>query len=211
VCTLPTPCISDCHRGRQSLTLRRFGALAPIKIRVLLWQLIRGRLPSAEQVARRNGPSDGSCALCGGLEDGEHIFFRCHLARFMWAGVRELLSCNSNPTGVGDFTTLVQGLSFSLRRLSWFTFAALCWMLWNIRNKLAMEGKTISSPADALYKMYIYGGTEHFWTRCGMGLDDSMRERGGEDKMLRRHSCYSCYLYCLGCVMLFLLSWTPGV
>jgi hypothetical protein len=128
----------------------------PPKIRVFLWQLIRGRLPSADQVARRNGPTDGSCALCGELEDGDHIFFRCHLARFLWAGVRELLPCSWNPTGVGDFITIAQGLSVPLRRIAWFTFAALCWSLWNIRNKLAMEGKMISSPADALYKMSIY-------------------------------------------------------
>jgi hypothetical protein len=39
------------------------------KIRVFLWQLIMGKLPSAEQVVKRQGPSDGSCALCGMLED----------------------------------------------------------------------------------------------------------------------------------------------
>lgn len=39
---------------------------------------------------------------------------------------------------------------------AWFTFAALCWALWNIRNKLAMEGTLISTPADAMFKMSIY-------------------------------------------------------
>jgi hypothetical protein len=33
------------------------------KIRVFLWQLIRGRLPSAEQVAKRHGPS-ARCVAC---------------------------------------------------------------------------------------------------------------------------------------------------
>jgi hypothetical protein len=90
------------------------------------------------------------------LEDDDHIFFRCHLARFLWAGVRELLPCSWNLTGVGDFITIAQGLSATLRRIAWFTFAALCLSLWNIHNKLAMEGKTISNPVDALYKMSIY-------------------------------------------------------
>jgi hypothetical protein len=76
----------------------------------------------------------------------------CHLARFMWAG-RELLPCNKNRIGVWDFITLAQGLSVPLRRLVWFTFAALCWTLSNIHNKLPMEGKMISSLVDALYKM----------------------------------------------------------
>jgi hypothetical protein len=36
----------------------------PPKVKVFLWQLIRGRLPSCEQIAKRHGPSDGTrCAL----------------------------------------------------------------------------------------------------------------------------------------------------
>jgi hypothetical protein len=128
----------------------------PPRIRVFLWQLIRGRLPSCEQVAKRHGPSDGLCALCGEIEDCNHIFFSCHLARFMWAGVRELLGCNWNPAGAGDFVALAHRLPGPLRRLVWFTFAAQSWALWNIRNKLTIEGKLINNPADAFAKMSIY-------------------------------------------------------
>jgi hypothetical protein len=128
----------------------------PPRIRVFLWQLIRGRLPSCEQVAKRHGSSDGRCALCGEIEDCSHIFISCHLGRFIWAGVRELLSCSWNPAGAGDFVALAQGLSGRLRRLVWLTFAAQSWALWNIRNKLTLEGKLINNPADAISKMSIY-------------------------------------------------------
>jgi hypothetical protein len=74
----------------------------------------------------------------------------------LFGGVRELLKCDWNPTGVSDFVALVQGLVGPLRRLVWFTFAAQCWSLWNIRNKLAIEGSVINSPADAIFKMSIY-------------------------------------------------------
>jgi hypothetical protein len=128
----------------------------PPKIKIFLWQLIRGRLPSGEQLAKRHGPSNGLCALCGEWEDCDHIFFSCHLARFMWAGARELLHCDWNPAGAGAFIATSQRLSGRLRRLVWFTFAAQCWTLWNIRNKLAIEGKLIGNPADALYQMTIH-------------------------------------------------------
>jgi hypothetical protein len=128
----------------------------PPRIRVFLWQLIQGRLPSCDQVAKRHGPSDGRCALCGEIEDCNHIFFSCHLARFMWAGVRELLSCDWNPAGAGDFVALAQGLSGRLRRLVWFTFAAQSWALWNIRNKLTLKGKLINNPTGAISKMSIH-------------------------------------------------------
>jgi hypothetical protein len=93
------------------------------RVRVFLWQLIRGKLSCSEQVAKRLSPSNGECALCGALEDCNHIFFSCSLARFVWAGVREVLQCSWNPVGVRDFLIICRGLSGPLRRLVWFTFA----------------------------------------------------------------------------------------
>jgi hypothetical protein len=58
------------------------------------------------------------------LGDGDHIFCKCHLAKFMWAGVGELLKCKWNPMAVRDFVSIVQGLSWWMYRLAWFTFAA---------------------------------------------------------------------------------------
>jgi hypothetical protein len=108
-------------------------ARVPPRVRVFLWQLIRGKLPCSEQVAKRLGPSNGECALCDALEDCNHIFFSCSLARFMWAGVREVLQCAWKPVGVGDFLIISRGFSGPMRRLVWFTFAAQCWALWIVR------------------------------------------------------------------------------
>jgi hypothetical protein len=65
-----------------------------LDLKVFLWQLMRGKLPSSEQVAKRHGPYNGLCSLCGEIEDCNHIFFTCPMAIFMWAGVRELLHCD---------------------------------------------------------------------------------------------------------------------
>jgi hypothetical protein len=78
----------------------------PPRIRVFLWQLIRGKLPCSDQVAKRNGPLNGECSLCRELEDCNHIFFNCSLAQFMWAAVRELLQCDWNPAGIGEFLAI---------------------------------------------------------------------------------------------------------
>ena len=74
----------------------------PLKIKVFLWQMFRDRLPSSNNVAKRNGPSDGSCAICGAHEDANHIFFNCHLARFAWSAVREALGQNRTLALVGS-------------------------------------------------------------------------------------------------------------
>jgi hypothetical protein len=74
----------------------------------------------------------------------------------MWAGIRDLLACSWDPAGAADFVAIANGLTGRLRRIAWYTFAAQSWALWNIRNKLAIEGSLISNPADAIFKMSIY-------------------------------------------------------
>jgi hypothetical protein len=128
----------------------------PPKIKIFLWQLIRNRLPTSEHVAKRRVPSMGFCALCDDHEDCNHIFFACPMARFAWAGVRELLQCDWKPAGAGDFMALSNNVSGPLRRLVWFTFAPLCWTLWINCNKLTIEGKMICNPTDIFYQMSIY-------------------------------------------------------
>nr|XP_051208064.1 uncharacterized protein LOC127323999 [Lolium perenne] len=41
-------------------------------------------------------------------------------------------------------------------RLLWVLFLAQSWALWNVRNKLAIEKKIISNPADIIYKITIF-------------------------------------------------------
>ncbi|KAK1607529.1 hypothetical protein QYE76_031202 [Lolium multiflorum] len=78
----------------------------PLKVRIFLWQLSKRRLPSNDNIRRRKGPSNGTCALCLEVEDNNHIFFRCPLARFMWSAVRDLLGCSWNPSCFADIFRL---------------------------------------------------------------------------------------------------------
>jgi hypothetical protein len=123
------------------------------------------------------GPSDGACLLCGELESCDHIFFVCLLAKFMWACVRELLGTAWNPAGAGDFIAICQGLSGQLRCVVWFTFAAQCWALWTVRNKLVFEGRVINKPADVMLHMMIF--LQRWWVltrRRDRGLLHAARE-----------------------------------
>ncbi|KAE8789476.1 ABC transporter G family member 37 [Hordeum vulgare] len=55
-----------------------WGIRLPLKIRIFMWQWIRGRVPSGVEVLKRNGPEEGICPLCDVL-DSNHIFFTCSL------------------------------------------------------------------------------------------------------------------------------------
>ncbi|KAK1613172.1 hypothetical protein QYE76_036845 [Lolium multiflorum] len=128
----------------------------PLKVRIFLWQLSKHRLPSNDNIRKRRGPSNGTCALCLEVEDNNHIFFRCPLARFMWSAVRDLLGCSWNPSCFADIFWYMRVHVGQTRRVLWLACAALLWSLWNVRNKFTIEGSFPSDPANGLYKMTVY-------------------------------------------------------
>ena len=128
----------------------------PLKIRIFLWQWIRGRLPSGVEVLKRNGPGDGMCPICGTIEDANHIFFLCHSAQFLWACFREMVGgqwCNTN------FPDLLAELNPCLaryRHIRWLCVGVLAWTLWNIRNKLVIQKVPLRRATDAIFKLCGY-------------------------------------------------------
>ena len=126
-------------------------ATTPLKIKTFVWQLIRGRLPSNDQIVKRKGPSDGKCTLCGQDENVNHIFFQCVLVRFMWSGVRSMLSVTWNPSSFTDRFN-IQNFRGHTRKILWLLFSSQCWSLWLIRNKYTIEGKFPNQTADCVFK-----------------------------------------------------------
>jgi hypothetical protein len=69
--------LSLCKGPKVKLTKYLWSYSIPLKIKVFTWQLAHGCLPSNDQIHSRGGPSKGNCALCGHLENVDHIFFQC--------------------------------------------------------------------------------------------------------------------------------------
>jgi hypothetical protein len=131
-------------------------AKVPLKIKIFSWQLALDKLPSNLQIATRHGPSQGGCALCGEPEDASHIFFTCSTAQFAWAVLRQLLGCNWRPANFPQFHAILASFSGFTRHILWALFLAQSWALWTTRNKLTIERKVISHPADIIFKTIIF-------------------------------------------------------
>lgn len=125
----------------------------PPKIKVFLWQAFKLKLPSSDQIHKRNPARSANCVVCGTLEDALHIFFHCPLAKFMWSCFREWLGNSWDPRTFGEVRSLVLPLSSRFRRLFWTVFAAACWVLWNIRNKFTIEHIFPKYPAIFIFKL----------------------------------------------------------
>ena len=123
----------------------------PLKIKVFPWQMFRDRLPSSNNVAKRNGPSDGNCTVCGAHEDA-NIFFNCYLARFAWSAVRITAGVQWDPRSAAELTHLLDTIHGSAKRVMWRCVGALLWSIWLTRNKFTIEGCFPSHPANILFK-----------------------------------------------------------
>jgi hypothetical protein len=131
-------------------------AACPLKVRILIWQLARDRLPLNAQIKWCHGNSDGNCALCHTLEDAAHIFFNCPLAQFAWSCCRELLQVDWNPSSFADLFTIFQHFTGASKRFLRMLFAAQSWALWTIRNKFSIEAKFPKHPANVVFKTAIF-------------------------------------------------------
>ena len=128
----------------------------PLKIKVFFWQLFRDRLPTSANIAKRSGPTSGLCAICNTVEDVNHVFFRCPLARFAWSAVREATNSTWDPHSARDLAAIVATMNGGNKRVLWSCLGALAWAMWLTRNKLAIEGVFPSHPANILYKCNIF-------------------------------------------------------
>ena len=128
----------------------------PLKIKVFLWQMFRDQLFSSNNVAKRNGPSYGCCAVFGMHEDANHIFFNCHLDCFAWSAVREAFGQNWNPHSGGELRAILSAHRSGFARILRRCVGALLWSLWTTHNKITIEHKIPSHPADIIFKCHLF-------------------------------------------------------
>ena len=128
----------------------------PLKIKIFTWQLLRDRLPSGVEVAKRLGPSDGACPLCAVPESRTHILFSCPAARFLWNVVAEALGPEWQAQDLGEFLEVQANRTVRRRRLFWLVFAAMTWALWTIRNKMVIERVFLRHASDSVFKFLAF-------------------------------------------------------
>jgi hypothetical protein len=59
-------------------------AQGTLKIKIFVWFLIKGVVLTKDNLLKRNWKGDEKCCFCNNKETFEHLFFECHVARFIW-------------------------------------------------------------------------------------------------------------------------------
>ena len=88
----------------------------PLKIKIFLWYLQKGVILTKDNLLKRNWKGGSKCCFCSEDETIQHLFFDCHVAKFVWSavffafGVKALASV-SNMLG-----SWLRGFSMKLRK-----------------------------------------------------------------------------------------------
>jgi len=130
----------------------------PLKIKTFLWFLKKGVTLTKDNLIKRNWKGSAKCCFCNYNETIQHLFFECHIAKFIWFTV--FIAFNIKPPT--SFTHLlgawIKGFHHTVRNQVLVGVTALCWALWLSRNEIIFERKVPNS-----YLQVIFRGT--YWTR----------------------------------------------
>ena len=87
----------------------------PLKIKVFLWYLKKGIIIAKDNLVKRNWKGCTKCCFCSREEISRHLFFDCHMSRFIWNYL--FLSFGITPLKCSKSVwILVRKLPFNIRK-----------------------------------------------------------------------------------------------
>ncbi|KAL0360850.1 UNVERIFIED_CONTAM: putative mitochondrial protein [Sesamum radiatum] len=140
---MPSSSGTALNRGKELWSMI-WGSVIPPRVKVFMWRLCKGALPTLESLGKRKADIDPLCATCGDMvESVKHTFLHCPFARQVWA-----LSCipwrslSVWDQGVVEWVVQVGHEISVMDRARFFT---LCWIIWQKRCKKLMENQCLDT------------------------------------------------------------------
>ncbi|KAJ4765188.1 RNA-directed DNA polymerase (reverse transcriptase)-related family protein [Rhynchospora pubera] len=117
------------------------------KVKMYLWKLISGALPTALRLASRITTINPLCPRCRQVDETDfHILFLCPISRATWFASR-LSLCSDRITGtISQFLSTMQNY---LAHEEFILLGAIMWAIWEQRNCWVFS-KKLSSPQKIL-------------------------------------------------------------
>ena len=142
-----------------------------------MWYLKRCVILTKDNLAKRNWKGNKQCCFYSSDETIQHLFFDCHVAKFLWRDVQFALDLNPPHSIAHLFGNWLRGAGTKLKRQLLVGASALCWAIWLSRNDVVVD-KSPTKP----YMQVIYRGTH--WLRFWAQL-----QRRDEDKKALQKVC----------------------
>lgn len=112
------------------------------RLRVFLWKLLHGVLPSAKILASRMSRGDPTCVVCNqGEEEVMHMLFLCPFAKACWLISPLVLRSENLPLDLSEILKMTAQHSSDEE---WTDMANVAWSIWRCRNEKVYGGQVPS-------------------------------------------------------------------
>jgi hypothetical protein len=127
----------------------------PLKASIVAWRLLKGRLPTKNNLQRRGiiQSADTACISdCGEDESAPHLFLQCNVFGSLWQHIRTWIGVSGvDPCNITDhFHQFTHYLGYSKVHRSFLQLLwILCvWLVWNERNN--RQFNNIATPIEQI-------------------------------------------------------------
>ncbi|XP_057774897.1 uncharacterized protein LOC130993878 [Salvia miltiorrhiza] len=121
---------------------------APHKAKITVWRTLRNRLPTCNNLKKRNIPLDEVDSMCNACfshnESINHVFLRCQKTEMVWDELQNWLGTTTvRPNQVSTHFSTFSNLGKGKRSGKFLASMWMCtiWQLWKERNDSRFEGK----------------------------------------------------------------------
>ncbi|WVZ62649.1 hypothetical protein U9M48_012369 [Paspalum notatum var. saurae] len=117
----------------------------PLKIKIIVWFLMKGVILTKDNLKKCNWNGDDGCCFCNKKETIQHLFFGCHVARFVWR-IFQVAFGLKPPSNVTCLVgTWFEQADPNMRPLLCVGASAIVWSIWLCRNDCVFYRKRLNS------------------------------------------------------------------
>lgn len=118
---------------------------APPRTRLLMWNILANKIPTASYLKKRAFSGPSRCVLC--LQDEElthHLFLSCPTTRNIWSQVIQTLNLNMNWQGEDIIAAWEHWWSTSAAERPRNLPLLISWHIWIKRNSIIFEDRQVN-------------------------------------------------------------------
>jgi hypothetical protein len=154
----------------------------PLKIKIFLWQIFQNAILTRDNLKKRKWLGSPVCSFCLHNETAQHLFFECSNARVVWGNLGSILGTNLCPSSHWQSLAWFYKFYPKGKKFHMVLLAAICWGIWNIRNKITFDKVMVRSPLVTISSVCSF---LHYWAGL-YGKEDGARIKSGADQMLQQ-------------------------
>ena len=125
----------------------------PLKVKVFIWLAFRKSILTKDVLLARGWKGSDKCMFCSQVENIDHLFFTCPVARYIWNIAWCAFGLKSIPTSIDEFPRWIDSFTIRDRYLFSTGISALLWAIWKTWNNAYFNGVIPQDPTSVIYLM----------------------------------------------------------